>query len=50
MGSENWKALAPNSRDRRDFLELYMDEMLSKYPFKGAILIRSEKRTCFFTI
>jgi three-Cys-motif partner protein len=44
MGSESWKALAPNSRDRRDFLELYMAEMLSKYPFKGAILIRSEER------
>jgi three-Cys-motif partner protein len=44
MGSESWKALAPNSRDRRDFLELYMDEMLGKYPFKGAILIRSEEK------
>lgn len=42
MGSESWKALGSNSRDRRDFLELYMGEMLGKYPFKGAILIRSE--------
>ena len=43
MGSESWKALVPNNRDRRDFLELYMNEMLAPYRFKGAILIRSQQ-------
>jgi len=39
MGSETWKELPLG---RRKYLELYMDEMLEAYPFKGAILIRSE--------
>lgn len=43
MGSETWKNLAPNRRDRKDFLELYMNEMLTPYQYKGAILIRSQQ-------
>jgi len=39
MGSETWKKLPI---DRRKYLELYMDEMLKPYHYKGAILIRSE--------
>jgi len=39
MGSDTWKKLPI---DRRKYLELYMDEMLKPYPYKGAILIRSE--------
>jgi len=44
MGSDNWKDLPQKERGRRAFLELYMDEMLSSYPYKGAILVRSEKK------
>jgi len=41
MGSDSWKEVP---LDRREYLETYMDEMLESYPYKGAILIRSEKR------
>lgn len=41
MGSESWKALP---LDRRKYLEVYMDEMLDSYPYKGAILIRSKTK------
>jgi three-Cys-motif partner protein len=44
MGSTSWQKLAERNRDRRAFLELYMTEMLESYPYKGAILIRSEAR------
>jgi len=44
MGSESWKSLVANRRDRRDFLELYMDEILSEFLYKGAMLIRSEDK------
>lgn len=43
MGSETWKNLASNRRDRKDFLGLYMNEMLILYQYKGAILIRSQQ-------
>lgn len=39
MGSENWKDVP---LDRRNYLELYMDEMLKSYPYKGAMLVRSK--------
>jgi len=41
MGSETWMSVPLN---RRKYLELYMDEMLEQYPYKGAILIRSETK------
>lgn len=41
MGSESWKELPYRNRTRRDFLELYIDEMLESYKFKGAYLVRS---------
>lgn len=41
MGSDSWKDVP---LDRRNYLELYMDEMLESYPYKGAILIRSEEK------
>lgn len=44
MGSENWQDLDEDDRNRRVFLELYMNEMLEGYPYKGAILIRSERK------
>jgi len=44
MGSTNWQKLSERERDRRTFLELYMDEMLRNYPYKGAMLIRSETK------
>lgn len=44
MGSESWQDLEEGGRSRRAFLELYMSEMLEDYPFKGAILIRSERK------
>jgi three-Cys-motif partner protein len=44
MGSTSWQNLPEGKRDRRAFLELYMDEMLQTYPHKGAILIRSEAK------
>jgi three-Cys-motif partner protein len=43
MGSESWKNLAPNKRERKDFLLLFMNEMLSPYQFKGAMLVRSQQ-------
>lgn len=43
MGSESWKNLAPNKRERKDFLLLFINEMLSSYQFKGAMLIRSQQ-------
>ena len=42
MGSENWKNLAANRRERKDFLKLYVDEILIPYQYKGAILVRSQ--------
>ena len=44
MGSESWKDLSEKDRNRKVFLELYMDEMLEPYPYKGAILIKSEQK------
>lgn len=44
MGSRNWQGFPKKERDRRAFLELYMDEALGSYPYKGAILIRSEAK------
>jgi len=44
MGSTTWQGLPEKERNRRAFLELYMDEMLSSHPYKGAILIRSETK------
>lgn len=44
MGSDSWQNLPENHRNYRDFLEIYIDEMLNPYPFKGAILIRSENK------
>jgi three-Cys-motif partner protein len=41
MGSESWKSVP---LDRRNYLEIYMDEILKPYPYKGAILIRSEAK------
>ena len=41
MGSEGWKDVP---LDRRRYLELYMDEMLESYPFKGAMLVRSKNK------
>jgi len=44
MGSTSWQGLPEKERNRRAFLELYMDEMLNAYPYKGGILIRSEEK------
>ena len=44
MGSKSWQDLPRRERNRRGFLELYMNEMLEPYPHKGAILIRSEEK------
>jgi len=44
MGSTNWQDIPERERNRRAFLELYLDEMLESYLFKGAILIRSEEK------
>jgi len=44
MGSETWQELPKRERSPRDFLELYMGEQLMSYPYKGAILVRSEAR------
>ena len=41
MGSETWKSIP---LDRRKYLELYIDEMLDSYKFKGAMLIRSKAK------
>lgn len=41
MGSESWKDIPLG---RREYLELYMDEMLKSYPFKGAMLVRSKSK------
>lgn len=48
MGSENWRGISFSEtnpeHNRRAFLELYVDEMLGNYPYKGSILIRSEEK------
>lgn len=44
MGSPSWQDLPEKERNRRGFLRLYMDEVLDSYPYKGAILIRSETK------
>jgi three-Cys-motif partner protein len=45
MGSNSWQKLPERDRNRRAFLELYMDEMLEEpYPYKGAMLVRSETK------
>jgi len=44
MGSKSWQDLTDKKRNRRGFLELYMDGMLDSYPYKGAILIRSKTK------
>ena len=41
MGSDSWKEV---SLDRRKYLEMYMDEMLESYPYKGAMLVRSTNK------
>lgn len=41
MGSTTWQDLPEKKRTRRDFLEVYITEMLENYPYVGAILIRS---------
>jgi three-Cys-motif partner protein len=43
MGSESWKNLAPNKRERKGFLDLFVKEILFPYEFKGAMLIRSQQ-------
>jgi len=45
MGSTSWQDLPEEKRDRRNFLELYMKEMLIEYQFKGAYLVRSEAKS-----
>jgi three-Cys-motif partner protein len=42
MGSNAWINFTENQRSRRMFLETYMKAMLGDYPYKGAMLIRSE--------
>ena len=44
MGSPSWQNLPNHRRDKKAFLELYLDEILNSYPYKGAILIRSEEK------
>jgi three-Cys-motif partner protein len=44
MGSTSWQELPEREQNRRAFLELYMEEMLESYLYKGAILIRSETK------
>ena len=44
MGTETWKELPRRSRTPRDFLELYINEMLEAYKFKGAYLVRSTEK------
>ena len=44
MGSEKWQELPVRERSYRDFLELYIQEQLDSYPYKGAILVRSEAK------
>ncbi len=44
MGSTSWQKLDEKNRDRKSFLETYMDEVLAPYPYKGAMLVRSEQK------
>ena len=48
MGSTNWQNIGWSKtrpeRNRKAFLETYMDEILESYPYKGSILIRSEEK------
>ena len=44
MGSESWKELSYRHRAPRDFLELYLNEMLESYEFKGVYLVRSTEK------
>jgi three-Cys-motif partner protein len=44
MGSTSWQNLPKKEREGRTFLELYVSEMLESYPYKGAMLIRSESK------
>jgi three-Cys-motif partner protein len=48
MGSTTWQEItlseSQSQRNRRAFLEIYMSELLDKYPYKGAFLVRSEER------
>ena len=44
MGSESWKELSERNRTPRDFIELYLEEMLENYKFKGAYLVRSAEK------
>lgn len=44
MGSNSWQDLPSNRRRRRDFLDLYVSEILSRYPFKGVFLVTSAEK------
>lgn len=44
MGTETWKELPRKNRTPRDFLELYMREMLEAYKYKGAYMVRSTEK------
>lgn len=44
MGSDTWQSLPKEQRNHRGFLEVYIEEQLHQYPFKGAILIRSAEK------
>jgi three-Cys-motif partner protein len=48
MGSTSWQQItlseSHSEKNRRAFLEIYMNEALNTYPYKGAFLVRSEER------
>ncbi|MCJ7505131.1 three-Cys-motif partner protein TcmP [Candidatus Bathyarchaeota archaeon] len=48
MGSMSWQKLKfdqrRTERNRREFLKLYLDEVLYDYPYKGAFLVRSAEK------
>jgi len=44
MGSESWKELTVRNRTPRDYLEVFIEEMLESYNFVGAYLVRSTEK------
>ena len=48
MGSTSWQKITLSEthceKNRKAFLGTYMDEVLDKYPFKGAFLVRTDQK------
>jgi len=48
MGSASWQRItlsqSHSEKNRRAFLEIYIDEVLVRYPYKGAFLVRTEEK------